>query len=191
VETKDAPSKPSRIRQWFPKEPAEPGTKRWYREQRVDHLILWFMPVIPLGYTLYSQGIARPWQTLVAMLIPVLGSGVALACVSRALWRIEINVKGNREHPFTPKDARVLNQSSWILLASWLLAIAVNSVAQMLADDGMTSLQLHPIGTAANIAIVVAFVGAALTATMQRIHHKGWHAWEALKRAESELEKGV
>lgn len=178
-------------RQWLAKEPAAPGTKRWYREQRVEHLTLWMVPLFPVFYTLSGQGVDQPWQSIVAMLLPVVGSGVALGFVSHALWRIEINVKGNREHPFTPKDERVLARASWLMFFSLAFAVVVDFAASLLSDDLVPSIDEHHVDIATNTAVVVAFVGVTLTSTMKRIHHKGWHAWEAKRRAEAELEKGV
>lgn len=177
--------KKSGRRQWFTREPAVPDSKRRYREKRLEYIALWLLPLIPVGYTLLSQGVSMPWLTLVGMLLPVMvGSGAALVFASHALWRIEVNMSGNREHPFTEKDHQVLGRSTWILLASLLFALAVNSVAHMVAGGGVSDAQLRFIRTAANTAFIVAFVGAALTSTMKRIHCKA-------KRAYEELEKGV
>lgn len=176
--------RPSRLRQWFPNGLAEPGSKLWYREKKIEHGILWFLPLVPVGYTLSSQGVSMPWPVLLGMLVPVVGSGVALAFVSHALWRIEINVAGNREHPFTKRDHQVLVRSLWILVASLIFAFAVDSVARMVLDSSTSDAQLRAIDTATNTAVIIAFVGVAFTSTIRRIHCKAKHAYE-------ELEKGV
>lgn len=167
-----------------PKPPVEVGSKRWYREKRAEHTFLWLLPLVPVGYTLSSQGVSMPWPILVTMLVPVVGSGVALAYVSHALWRIEINVSANRERPFTDKDLQVLSRSGWILLFSLIFAVAVISTARVIAGGAVPEAQMRFIDTAANTAVVVALVGVTLTSTMKRIHCKAKHAYE-------ELGKGV
>lgn len=171
-------------RQWLTSQPADPGSKRWYREKKIQHSMLWLLPLLPAAYTLSSQGVDMPWAILVWMLVPVAGSGVALAFVSHALWRIEINVAGNREHPFTDKDNRVLGRSGWIVVLSLLFAVAVDGVARLILGDSVSDAQLRFIDTSTNTAVIVGFVGATLAATMRRIHCKAKHAYD-------ELEKGV
>jgi H+/gluconate symporter-like permease len=182
VTVKDGPKKTRR--QWFATEPAAPGTKRWYREKRIDHIPMWFLPATPVLYTVASQGVSMPWPILVTMLLPVVGSSIALVFVCHALWRIEINVAGNREHPFTEKDGRVLNRSGKILLTSILFAVIVNHVAHFVVFDGTPDAHLRFIDTAVNTAVIVGFVSAVLGSTMRRIHCKAKHAYD-------ELEKGV
>lgn len=173
-------------RQWFTTEPAVAGSKRWYREKRLEHLILWIMPLIPIGYTLSSQSPVNDapmgWPSMMLMLLPVMGSAAALGFVSHALWRIEINVAGNREHPFTTKDARVLSRSGWILIGSLLFAFTSSFILTRTMD--LTGTQDRLIDTALSVAVVVGMVGAVLIATMRRIHRMAQHAYE-------ELEKGV
>lgn len=184
MKVKEDQGRPSRLRQWFPSGEPAPGSKLWYRSKRIEHGVLWLLPLMPVGYTLSSQGVDMPWPVLVSMLVPVVGSGVALAFVSHALWRIEINVAGNREHPFTVKDHKVLGRCGWILMLSLLFAVAADTVARLILNSTTPDAQLRFIDTGTNTAIIVGIVGAALTSTMTRIHCKAKHAYE-------ELEKGV
>lgn len=183
MKVKEDQGRPSRLRQWFPQETAAPGSKRWYREKKIEHVTLWFMPFMPLGYVLSAQGVSMPWPVLAGMLLPVVGVGGALGFTSYALWRIEINVAGNREHPFTMKDDKVLGRCGWAFLFSLLFAIAVNSVLRVLLTDASDT-QLRFMDTGENTAVIVFFVGATVTSTMKRIHCKARDAYE-------ELEKGV
>lgn len=166
--------------------PAQAGSRRWYWKKRIEHVVLWILPVLPVGYTLSGQtpgkGDSMGWQSLTLMLLPVLGSAVALGFVSRALWRIEINVTGNREHPFTERDATVLSRSGWIMLYSLIFTIGSSGVLTTTME--LTDAQERLLDAAVSVATVTALVAASLTSTMQRIHRKAKHAYE-------ELEKGV
>lgn len=184
MKVKEDQGRPSRLRQWLLAENPEPGSKSWYWSKRVEHTVLWMLPLVPLGYTLSSQGTSMPWPVLVSMLMPVVGSGIALGFVTHALWRIEINVAGNREHPFTVKDYAVLRRSAWILVNSLLFAVALDAVARFLLRESTSKAHLRFIDTGTNTAVIVALVGSVVVATMSRIHCKARHAYE-------ELEKGV
>jgi uncharacterized protein (DUF2062 family) len=168
---------------WFPPGPVTPGTKLWYREKKIELVGLWLMPLMPLAYTLVSQGVSMPWEVLTGMLIPVIGSTAALGFTAYALWRIEINVAGNREHPFTEKDHRVLTWCGTVLSASLFFAVAVNVVATLILHDLPHDVR-RPMDTGENTAVILGFVGSTIIYTMRRIHCKAKHAYE-------ELEKGV
>jgi hypothetical protein len=175
---------PATKRQWFTDEPAPVGSKRWFREKRMEHVFLWMMPLMPAGYTLTATGVSMPWQALVATVAPTAIIGAALAYTSYALWRIEVNVAANRAHPITPKDGRVLTKAGKWLVGSGFTALLLSMVAPIALGHHMWHAYRHSIDTGMNSAILIGLLGSAIVSTMGRIHHKARHAYE-------ELEKGV
>lgn len=164
------------------KQPPAPGTKEWYRRMRREYWIMWLLPVAPLGYVLLSQHTDHRWEVLAGMLTPVILSGVGLVCIVHALWRIEVNVAGNRQRPFTKKDHDVLARANSVSVAMLAASVVLGFVTDL--GFGYTAKEQRVADTGTNTAIIVAFATVILVSTMARIHCKARHAYE-------ELEKGV
>lgn len=169
-------------------EPAEIGSKRWYRDKRVAHISLWFVPWTPVLYASAIQDWNDPVKVVALVWTPWVLSGAVLAMMCRALWRIEINVAANKDHPFTEKDGRVLWWAGLATLAVMILAVFFLMFAQV---DGITDRQQASIDNAINGTLILMLAIGTVGGTMHRIHRKGMHVVQDLRKAIEELEKGV
>jgi hypothetical protein len=141
---------------------------------------MWFLPAMPLLYGCSQARWSDPRQMLLVYWTPWVLCSFASVMISYALWRIEVNVAGNRLHPFTPKDQKVLR----LALASTTGVMLAMLVINMIHIGGITAEQRTRIDGAVNVVMISMLMASVLMASMERIHVKG-------KQAYDELEKGV
>ncbi len=98
-----------------------------------------------------------------------------------SLWRIEVNVAGNRARPFTERDHKFLHITQAVMVGAMLLLLFG---LLFLKPTHMNAAQEEVIYSSNTGAMITLLVSGILVSTMARIHGKG-------KAAYDELEKGV
>lgn len=158
----------------------EPGSRRWFWHMRLMHPTLWVLPLMPIGYLWNAGAYHGPLRAALYVSAPLVLCALALTAVSRALWRIEVNLAGNREHPFTDRDQRVVRVTTAVPFVVMLLMLA----AVLLPVGDLTKHQKDiVVGTQNSVMLTMVCAGVVM-ASLERIYCRGKHAYE-------ELEKGV
>jgi len=160
----------------------EVGSRRWWWAMRGEHATLWVLPALPVFYALNSQG-KHHWHGASAVFYawtPWIFFTVALVVTMRATWRTEVNLAANGNRPFTPKDGKALRWATMSSLGCSLYATVLGSAH----PSGMPKDDWSDISDGLVTVMLATLIIAILTASMERMHSKGAHAYE-------ELEKGV
>lgn len=167
--------------------PVEVGSKQWMRTMRAASAGLWITPTLPLAYAVPRAEWDASVKVILVMTAPWILTAVALALLSHALWRIDVNIQAN-PRPFTEKDARVFRRATSVAVGLSVFQIvplfSLNSWA-------LTKDQRETTWNSVSTTVFVMVVVSMITATLNRIHHKGMHTHESLTEAREELEKGV
>lgn len=156
------------------------GSRRWFWEMRVVHLSLWLVPLLPLLYAWKKLGVDAGLPVVVFMWTPAVACTGALAVISYALWRVEVNLAANGAHPFTVKDQNVLSLAAAAPLAPMMLVVLLG----LFSVKEMTHAQVQDSYDAGSVILMISLAASVMMASMRRIHCRGRHAYE-------ELEKGV
>lgn len=167
------------------KKPVQVGSRRWFWGKRAQHPTLWYLPVMLPLYGMVNQR-HEEWHGLVSVATfliwsPYVLGAVVVAAASRALWRVEINLAANRQHPFTDKDHTWLHAARNAAVGLMAYVVIIDLPDRV---NGMTLDQLRHMWAGHNGVMVMAVLLATVMASLCRIHATG-------KVAHEELEKGV
>jgi membrane protein YdbS with pleckstrin-like domain len=170
------------------RKPVEPGSKRWYREMLLERLGIWFLPL----WTAYLTARHVDWSWGPALIAAVVSHWVvvtlAFLMVIHAVWRVDVNVEGNSQNPFTEKDHKVLGRA---LLFTALGGLFVVLFPIVLLVVEFTESQREAIDISSGSAFIALIAVLAVGGSFHATHKKAMCAWRQLKEARAELEEGV
>jgi uncharacterized membrane protein YfhO len=154
----------------------------------LERLGVWFLPLWAVYLT--AQHVDWDWDPalIAGVVFPWVVVVLAFLLVTRALWRIDVNVEGNSQNPFTEKDHKVLRDSLLFTSLSGLFTILFPTALLVVEFTGSQREAIELSSDSAFIVLIaVLVIGGSFCAT----HKKAMCAWRQLKDARAELEEGV
>lgn len=177
--------------------PARPGSRGWFWQMRLLNIHIWLTPPVILTVALFeyqAPGGARDaaLNDRLMFSLPWVAVTVGASALAYALWRIEVNMEGDRR-PFTEKDEKIYQQALGVqaVAASTVLLAFIIRLFYILfhglgahVDPDAVSDQVSSLFVAAYPAVGAVYLVGMFTRTLKRTHAKARAYYE-------ELEKGV